>query len=285
MADSYTQSMKQHPLQLHADDLIKLILLPGILLALIFPMGCGTVDVLNLKPGAKSIFAGIFDKPTPSEAVELAVNEYDPDKRYRGLRQLNQAPFTGEEVYLELFRDSADDPDARVRSAAMAALANHGNPEDVPYLITGLTDKQEVVRLEAARGLQRIHAESAIDPLVRSIREKNEESNAVRAEAANALGQYPEPRVLEALITLLLDRSLAVNWASLEALETLTSRNFGLDPAQWSQWINQQADPFVDRQAYYYPVFNRPKNWYEHVIPFFDGPPNEMAAQPVGIIE
>jgi len=244
--------------------------------------GVGACGHLDLQPGAKSILAAVFKQPTPTEAVTLAVDEYDPDKRYRGLRLLNRAPFAGEDVYVELFVDSMDEPDARVRAAAAAAIANHGEPRHVPLLVKALKDKDPIVRIEAVRGLQRIHNPVAVDPLLETIKRADEPDSSIRAEAANALGQYPERRVAQALIATLAERSLAVNLNALQSLRTLTGEDFGMDRAAWTRWLDDQKDPFAHRRAYIYPVFHRERRWLEY-IPFFPEPPNEVASSPVGI--
>lgn len=241
--------------------------------------GCAGVE---LRPGARGIFDAVVVEPTPAEAVALAVDPYDPDKRYRGLRLLGRAPFAGEDVYLRLFADSMDDPDARVRAAAATALANHGHQEHLPLLVRALRDPEPIVRVEAARALQRIHGSIAIDALIGALKVEAEPEPAVRAEVAHALGQYPQRRVAHALIAALADRSLAVNVNAVQSLRTLTGEDFGLDRARWTRWLESTADPFAARQPYYYPIFRRPKQWQEY-LPFVPGPPNETPGQPVGM--
>jgi hypothetical protein len=114
----------------------------------------------------------------------------------------------------------------------------------------------------------------------------SEEDPRVRAEAAHALGQYAEPRVLQALIAGLDDVDLSVNRSSQSALRTLTGQDFGLDRGEWLAWVHGQdaakIDPFRGRSAYLYPVFNREKRIYEY-IPFIPPPPNEVPSTPAGM--
>lgn len=114
----------------------------------------------------------------------------------------------------------------------------------------------------------------------------SEEDPRVRAEAAHALGQYAEPRVLQALIAGLDDVDLSVNRSSQSALRTLTGQDFGLDRVEWLAWVRAQdaakTDPFRGRSAYLYPVFNREKRIYEY-IPFVPPPPNEVPSTPAGM--
>lgn len=249
----------------------------------------GCADFANVKPGATSIF-DLFGEPTPSEAAAWAVDPYDADRRYRGTQLLSSAYFAGEPVYLELFRDNLDDPDAGVRVVATRAVANHGTPDDVAGLVVRLGDVDPLVRVEAARGLQRIHNPIAVAPLIAAIREPDffqpdipgEVSPDVRAEAAHALGQYPSPAVIQALIGALNDSKLAVNRNVLASLRTLTGQDFGLDQRVWLQWFRDTDNLFAAGAAYVYPNFSRDKYWFEY-LPFVPPPPNEPSASPAGL--
>jgi HEAT repeat protein len=238
-------------------------------------------DAMEANRGAKSLLA-VFQPPKPGDAVELALDEYDADKRYRGTALLANAPFAGGDPYLELFRDAAADADAGVRQVGVRALGIHGEPTDVPLVIERLGDPEWLVRMEAARALQRLHNEDAIVPLMQATTVENEIQAQVRAEAAHALGQYREPRVLQALIRALNDPSLAVNHNALAALEVLTGQNLGMEPAAWLAWIDTAEDPFAAGRLYTYPGFERDKLWYEW-LPFLGSPPNEAESTPVGL--
>ena len=253
------------------------------LLALLAVPGCGLVEDMGMQynPNAQSIF-GLLSRPSPAQATAWALDEENADRRYQGTLLLANAPFAGEDVYIELFVDNLDDEDAAVRSAAARALAHHGRPEHVPLLIGALSDETELVRFEAARALQRIHSPVAVRPLIDKLDEEAEESTEVRAACAHALGQYPEPRVLAALAASLRDQSLAVNISAEEALMYLTGQNFGLDQRAWIEYIYGTGDPFEGQLAYEYPHFERDRRWIEYV-PLVPQAPNEPAAQPVGM--
>lgn len=244
----------------------------------------------NIRPGADSIFA-LFAEPTPAEAATWAIDRYDPDKRYRGTLLLSTATFASEPVYMDLFLDNIDDPDAGVRVVATRAVANHGGPEHVPLLLDRLADEDTLVRIEAARGLQRLHNPIAAQPLLGAIREPDprtpsaggEESPDVRSEAAHALGQYPTPRVVQALITALGDSKLSVNSNALRSLRTLTGQDFGLDQLAWLKWLGSTPDLFAAGGVYVYPNYSREQMWIEY-LPFVGKPPNEPAATPAGLL-
>lgn len=240
--------------------------------------GCESMEANR---GAKSLLT-VFQPPKPQDAVELAIDEYDADRRYQGTAMLANAPFAGEGPYLELFRDAARDEDAGVRQVGIRALGIHGEPEDVPVIIGLLEDDEWLVRMEAARALQRLHNPDAVTPLMERTKIENERQAAVRAEAVHALGQYRENRVLQVLVRALDDPSLAVNHHALESLEVLTGQNFGYEPAAWLAWFDEATDPFAAGRIYTYPGFERDKLWYEW-FPFTGGPPNEAESVPVGL--
>lgn len=242
--------------------------------------GCDAPD-LGLQKGSNSVFSA-FSGPTPTEAADLALDQYNANNRYRGTLLLSSATFAGEPVYMALFRDNIDDADPGVRAVSARAVARHGTPGDAELLIGLLQDADTSVRIEAARGLQRIHNPAAVPALLNALDMTKEPEAQVRFEAASALGQYPQTIVLEQLIAAFDDPNLAVNRNTLSSLRTLTGQDFGFEQRAWLEWYKATETPFVARSGYMYPVFNRDKNWWEY-IPFVPQPPNEPASVPAGM--
>ncbi len=247
--------------------------------------GCG----VELKPGAESILEAFGSELSPSDLAAMSIDPYDANNRYRGTLGLASAYFANEPVYIALFEANIDDTDPAVRMAATRGLANHGEPRHVPLLLTSLADPNKIVRLEAARGLQRLHDAAAVGPLIDALREPRGELKApseaepeVRAEAADALGQYAELRVVHELVAALDDSDLAVNDAALRSLRTLTGQDFGVDRATWADWLSRTQAPFAGRGLYTYPAYRREMRFYEY-IPFVPKPRNEVAAPPAGL--
>jgi len=246
----------------------------------------------GLRPGTESLLDGLKTDPPPGELAAMALDPYDANRRAVGTLGLANQSFAREAIYVKLFIDNAADADPVVRAAAIRGLALHGRPEHVPVLIKALKDPEAQVRQEAARALQRIHDPAAVDALLAATREPDprdkspnpagELDPAVRAEAADALGQYPEPRVLQALIAGLDDLELSVNRSCLASLRTLTGQDFGLDRPAWLAWLKDAKDPFAARSAYEYPAFSRARRLYEY-MPLIPPPPNEVRATPAGL--
>jgi hypothetical protein len=241
----------------------------------------------DLPRGTKSIL--VFNtEPTPTEAANWAIDKYDADKRYRGTLLLANAPYGNDPVYMQLFLDNIKDPDPGVRSAATRAIGRHGEPDQVPMIIERLSDEDRFVRAEAARSLQRLHNPAAIDPLIATLRPTDdgedfgEKDPEVRAEAASALGQFPENKVIESLITALADPSLSVNRNAKASLQTLTGQDFGFDRRAWIDWYDQSKATFAGQSEYTYPIFNRRQRWWEY-LPFVATPNNEPPSTPIGM--
>ncbi|MCC7387225.1 MAG: HEAT repeat domain-containing protein [Phycisphaerales bacterium] len=265
-----------------ASRLCKVVLAASVPAALV---GCDSPDSMR---GATSLLQ-MWQPPSPLEAAEMAIDPWDADARARGTMLLANGYFGGEDPYHALYLERASDEDANVRAAALRGLSLHGQPEDVPLIAAALEDPNARVRLEACRALQRVHDPAAIDALIVLTRlpvltppeQAGENEPTIRTEAAHALGQYAEPRVIQPLISALDDRFLAVNEAARRSLRTLTGQDFGFDRKAWLKWYQETDTPFAGRTAYIYPAFRRDKFFWEY-IPFVPEPPNETASTPVG---
>ena len=258
---------------------IPLLLLPGASLL----GGCLADDVRSDMAENNSVLAPLFKQPSEFDAVLWANDEYDADKRARGTALLAFSPTGDDPKYVNyLYRRYLTDPVANVRTVATVAMGIHGTPDDVPQIAALLKDSDKHVRKAAARALQRLHNPVAIEPLLDAIDPTKEFDWEVRAEAADALGQYPETRVLQKLITVLDDESLIFNQSTVKALRTLTGQDLGVDRRAWTRWLSATNTPFAERTAYVYPAYSRDKTWLEY-IPFIPSPPNEMASTPVGM--
>lgn len=208
---------------------------------------------------------------------------FDPDVRRQGVTWLAASKFGGEDVYVRSYRMLIDDPDATVRAASAKALGAHGKVEDALLLVRRLKDPMPYVRWESAQGLQRIHNEAAIAPLM-DIVAKDEDADA-RMAAAYALGQYAEVAVFDVLVGALDDQEYGVVHASNVSLKTLTGYDFGNDGALWILWKKEHPGAlFAHREQYVWRPFVEPRAWYDKAQ-FWKTPPKVEPQQPVGMAE
>ncbi len=259
--------------------LYRLPAVPGVL-ALTALTGCGAFS--DVPRGTTSLMQALVPQTTPSEAAEMALDPYSPERRYRGTTLLSNADFGGGAAFVNLYLDAIADEDPGVRAAGVRALGRHGEPEHAPLLVERLGDTDRMVRVGAARALQRIHNPAVVPALLDTIREEREADADVRVAAAEALGQYAESRVVQGLIAALADSRLAVNHAVRGSLVTLTGQDFGVDRRAWLNWADTAPDLFAGRQPFVYPAFQRNRTLLEF-LPFIPPPPNEAPSAPVGV--
>jgi hypothetical protein len=231
----------------------------GLGLAL-FASGCDTIgsDI--------SAFTESFSPPTPAEAAAWAVDTNDAENQRRGIALLASAPWGGAEPYVNLYRLYIDEnTDPLVKAFAIRALGRHGDAPDAPLVAKQLASTYRIVRYEAAKALQRLHDPAVANDIWLRLVDQNEEAD-VRTELAIALGQYPSDAVFQALVNALDHRELAVNWAALDSLQTLTGNDFGLNQAAWLRWKDSTQVAFLDEERFLYPTFRRHKWWLDYVL-------------------
>jgi hypothetical protein len=217
-------------------------------------------------------FTETFNPPTPAQAAAWAVDTTNPENQRRGIALLASAPWGGAQPYQQLYRLYVEQPtDPLVKSFAVRALGRHGDASDAKLVAKQLESPFRLVRLEAAKALQRLHDPTVADPMWKKLVDQVEESE-IRAELAVALGQYPNDAVFQALIAALDHRELAVNLAALDSLQTMTGQDFGLNQSAWIAWragLGNQAGPsaaFRTDDRFLYPVFRRPKGVMDYIL-------------------
>lgn len=211
-------------------------------------------------------FTETFNPPTPLEAATWAVDTNDAENQRRGIALLASAPWGGAEPYKKLYRMYLEEnADPLVKAFAIRALGRHGDADDAKLVAKQLDSTYRIVRLEAAMALQRLHDPTVADAIWKRMVLESEDGD-IRTELAIACGQYPSDAVFQALVSALDQRELAVNWAALDSLQSLTGQDQGLDSAAWLTWRASTNAPFRQEEAFLYPTFRRNRDWLDYVL-------------------
>ncbi len=251
--------------------------------ALVLSAGCDTLSQ------DFDLITQSFFPPSPGEAARMMSDPHDPDLRREGLTWIANSPFGGSEPYLNAYRgfvDPQSGPDERdptVIAVALRALGRHGMPEDAPIIARQLEHENRHVQWEAAKALQRLHNPAVVSPLLDTLRDRGNWVE-VRMAAADALAQYPQDRVFQALVAALDARELALNLAAARSLATLTGQDFGTDANRWVRWYNQLdvAQRFEGGSEYLYPTYSRDETFFERLA-FWTSHNWETPQQPAGL--
>jgi hypothetical protein len=222
--------------------------------------------------------------PSPTEAAVMMVDPYNAENRRNGTILISNAPFGGAEPYVNMYADKVEhEEDPLALAAAIQALGRHGMPEHAPSLAAHLTHESLQVRWEAAKALQRIHSPEVVPALISVLRNPREEGD-VKIEAAHALGQYPEDRVFQTLVSedALDAQNLVLNQVAQESLRTLTGQDFSDDRAAWLRWYNAAEEPFAGQRPYLFPTYGRSETMMEKLA-FWSKPTWETPQQPAGL--
>jgi hypothetical protein len=180
----------------------------------------------------------------PITAVQLMNDPHSPDNRREGINQLLTYKFTSREPYTTRYRQiSAFDEDATVRAVAIRASNRARDIHASPIFVAALTDKSQLVRLEAAKALVHLPDPLAERPLSRVLGDPNEDLD-VRIAAADALKHYHDIANARALAEALDDKDFGVVWQARRSLVYLTGRDFGYDDGAWLNYIAGPDKPF-----------------------------------------
>ncbi|MGD2089202.1 MAG: HEAT repeat domain-containing protein [Candidatus Aminicenantes bacterium] len=145
--------------------------------------------------------------------------------------------------------------ESRIRKEAVAVLGESKDVAAVNLLLTALNDKAYDVRLKAVKELEKIKAPNSVDPLINCLKDKNNlvrdavrqalntiepnwikrescqqlvpnfiadlesSSSSTRSSAVEALGELSDPRALEPLMMLLMDKDSFLRKKVVRALD------------------------------------------------------------------
>ena len=200
----------------------------------LFFTGCDkNAEPFTLDAAFKDIMG--IDSQSPSERAKDAFDQENPDARRRAIENLMHNSWALREPYLKRFAQLTDpgvEKTPTVRAVAVRALGDANNRKYEPEIIAALEDPSPIVREDAARALEQMPTDKAVEQL-RSLA-INDESTGVRAAASSSLKHYQTDAVFRTLLRCLEDRNLNVRTAAHESLVIQTGQDMGMDPRSWS---------------------------------------------------
>ncbi|HEV8606151.1 MAG TPA: HEAT repeat domain-containing protein [Tepidisphaeraceae bacterium] len=167
-----------------------------------------------------------------------------PDHRRSGIIYLSDQSPGRRDPYLKQYMNMArTDLDPSVRAMAIRALNRARDKRAIPIFLAALEEKNDAIRLEAAKGLANIPDPSAASPLIRHL-DSPDENVDVRIACADALRLYRTSEVAQALVRAMRERNFGVSWQARKSLQLMTGQDFRYDTAAWLTFLSGTAKPF-----------------------------------------
>lgn len=222
-------------------------------------------DLDPLRYPQSRVYTEIIKDPVLYKALVDALG--DPEWEVK--RNVSRALKELDPYCIEAITTDFKDPEGEVNAEILQKMVSQKDPKIIMPLIEAVTDSPSISgRIYAAKALGEIKDERSIEPLIKCLRnkEENEEvlinaaislgqiknersiealisclkDNAVnfyvRREAARILGQINEPRVIESLI------SVISNMEIQNILKNLTGQDFGRDQVKWQLWWEENLN-------------------------------------------
>jgi hypothetical protein len=138
-------------------------------------------------------------------------------------------------------REAETAKDYTVRAAALRCLNRCRATGYTPLFLHALQDDQVLVRLEAADALGNIPDPQAIHSLIDHA--QSDVSPDVRISCAEALRNYHNSDAVVALVDLLDNRDFSVAWQARQSLELLTGQDYRYDARAWRGYLTTMKTP------------------------------------------
>lgn len=181
---------------------------------------------------------------TPFEAAKAMLEPKYPDKRRQGIMWLSARQYGREDPYLKYYGSLArTDPQHTVRAMAVRAMNRARVKDATTIYLAALEDKNELVRLEAAKALANIPEPLAMQALMKRL-DSADESVDVRVACADALRTYRNAEVAQVLIRTLRDRQFGVSWQARKSLKLMTGKDYRYNQAAWLTYLSGAEKPF-----------------------------------------
>lgn len=192
-------------------------------------------DVLIGRPVAH--FFDYITHDSASYAAGKMADTKSPDNQREGMLRLADFPFARRGIYVKGYAILAHNgDDFTLRAAGLRALNRCRAKGYTVLFLESLSDDQPLVRLEAADALGNIPDPEAIPLLIIHMGTEAEPSTDVRIASAEALRNYHTTEVMR-LVNELEDQDFGVAWQARQSLELLTGQDFRYDPKAWLNYL------------------------------------------------
>ncbi|MGE0758709.1 MAG: HEAT repeat domain-containing protein [Pirellulaceae bacterium] len=153
-------------------------------------------------------------------------------------------PARQEQLAAEMAQLVQTDPNAMIRSEAVAVLGTLKGPAAIAALNAAVTDADRDVRIAACRAWGRVHSTDAVSVLSQ-VAEADADLD-VRLVAIGELGTFQDPTVVQALGKALDDSDPAVQFRAVQSLKSSTQRDLGDSVPAWREFV-QGKEPASDQ--------------------------------------
>lgn len=229
-------------------------------------------DVLTYVP--RKLWAGVewtWNISTGNSPYKYAKQLFDhnPDTRREAIYVVSDQSWGRKEPYTKYYAHmAADDIDPTVRAAAIRALNRsrataftdvYTKTLIVPPNLTAAEKsewirKNEWTRVEAVKALANMPSNqdaAGVSKLLKEILkdEEHQQSRDIRIAAADALREYHQSDVAQALIGVLDDSDFGVAWQARTSLNLMTGKDYKYDAAAWLDYLTKNEKPFAGAGA------------------------------------
>ena len=171
-----------------------------------------------------------------SAAVRKLIDTESADNRRAGALRLADYSFARTGPSLKLYAHLTNDEDYTVRAAGLRALNRCRATGYTDTFVRCLSDVNVVVRLEAADALSNIPDPLSKHALLEHL--DNDNSRDVRIACAEALRNYRDREVAQALADQLRDHDFGIAWQARQSLALLTGQDFRYDEQAWLDYFS-----------------------------------------------
>jgi hypothetical protein len=195
-------------------------------------------------PGLFDRQSWIFGKDPPDDPALLARIGPTPAQRIalvRSMREKMKNAAEAETTAAELATRIQTETDAAVRVEIAKALGDAGTRSGNAVLRAGLgyprPDPDAEVRAAICQSWGRIGGDEAREMLAAAL--ANDTDSDVRVEAAKSLGAFEDGANMKTLAIALEDSSIAVQYAAMQSMKTVSGQDFGDNAKAWREYAQR----------------------------------------------